>query len=79
MRVRFLFWIKGIWRRWLYRSPRFGGRSALACSYFLAGLQDISQALYDAAKVDGANRWQQFRHITIPGLRGPSPSCAFCR
>ena len=38
---------------------------------FLAGLQDISQALYDAAKVDGANRWQQFRHITIPGLRRP--------
>ena len=38
---------------------------------FLAGLQDISQALYDAAKVDGANRFQQFRHITIPGLRRP--------
>lgn len=38
---------------------------------FLAGLQDISQALYDAAKVDGANRVQQFRHITIPGLRRP--------
>ena len=38
---------------------------------FLAGLQDISQALYDAAKVDGANRWDQFRHITVPGLRRP--------
>ena len=38
---------------------------------FLAGLQDISQALYDAAKVDGANRVQQFRHITVPGLRRP--------
>ena len=38
---------------------------------FLAGLQDIAQSLYDAAKVDGANRWQQFRHITIPGLRRP--------
>jgi len=38
---------------------------------FLAGLQDIPQSLYDAAKVDGANNWQQFRHITIPGLRRP--------
>ncbi len=38
---------------------------------FLAGLQDISQSLYDAAEVDGANRRQQFRHITIPGLRRP--------
>ena len=38
---------------------------------FLAGLQDIPQSLYDAAKVDGANRPQQFRHITVPGLRRP--------
>ena len=38
---------------------------------FLAGLQDIPQALYDAAKVDGANRWALFRHITLPGLRRP--------
>lgn len=38
---------------------------------FLAGLQDIPQSLYDAAEVDGANRRQQFRHITIPGLRRP--------
>jgi multiple sugar transport system permease protein len=38
---------------------------------FLAGLQDIPVSLYDAAKVDGANRWHQFRYITIPGLRRP--------
>ena len=38
---------------------------------FLAGLQDIPQSLYDAAKVDGANRLAQFRHITVPGLRRP--------
>lgn len=38
---------------------------------FLAGLQDIPQSLYDAAKVDGANSPQQFRHITVPGLRRP--------
>lgn len=36
---------------------------------FLAGLQDISKSLYDAAEVDGANRRQQFRYITIPGLQ----------
>lgn len=36
---------------------------------FLAGLTDIPQHLYDAATVDGANRWQQFRHVTIPMLR----------
>jgi multiple sugar transport system permease protein len=35
----------------------------------LAGLQSISQELYEAAKVDGANALQAFRHITLPGLR----------
>jgi multiple sugar transport system permease protein len=35
---------------------------------FLAGMQTISQELYEAAQVDGASRWQQFRHITLPGL-----------
>ena len=37
---------------------------------FLAGLQAIPQDLYEAARIDGANRWQQFRHITLPML-GP--------
>jgi len=35
----------------------------------LAGMQGISQDLYEAASVDGANRWQQFRSITLPALR----------
>lgn len=35
----------------------------------LAGMQGISADLYEAASIDGANRWQQFRHITIPNLR----------
>jgi multiple sugar transport system permease protein len=36
---------------------------------YLAGLQDISRELYDAAAVDGANRWQRFLNVTLPGLR----------
>ena len=36
---------------------------------YLAGLQDISPELYEAAEVDGASAWQRFRHVTIPGLR----------
>jgi multiple sugar transport system permease protein len=35
----------------------------------LAGMQSISADLYEAASIDGANKWQQFRHITIPSLR----------
>lgn len=36
---------------------------------FLAGLQAIPASLYEAASVDGATGWQQFRHITVPLLR----------
>ncbi|WP_432545549.1 carbohydrate ABC transporter permease [Kineococcus sp. SYSU DK004] len=36
---------------------------------FLAGLQQVPQELVDAAKVDGANRWQVFRAVTVPALR----------
>ena len=35
---------------------------------FLAGLASIDKVLYHAAKVDGANAWQQFRYVTVPGL-----------
>jgi multiple sugar transport system permease protein len=37
----------------------------------LAGLQGISQTLYEAAALDGAGRWHQFIHITLPQLRNP--------
>lgn len=36
---------------------------------FLAGIQGIDEELYDAAKVFGANAWQQFRYVTLPSLR----------
>lgn len=37
----------------------------------LAGLQDIPEELYEAANIDGAGRWQQFRFVTVPQLRNP--------
>jgi multiple sugar transport system permease protein len=36
---------------------------------FLAGLQTIPKNRYEAAELDGANDWQQFWYITLPGLR----------
>ncbi|MES2262998.1 MAG: ABC transporter permease subunit [Pseudomonadota bacterium] len=35
---------------------------------YLAALAGINPTLYEAARIDGANRWQQMRHITLPGL-----------
>jgi len=38
---------------------------------FIAGLQNIPEELYEAAKLDGAGMWGQFRHVTLPML-GPT-------
>jgi multiple sugar transport system permease protein len=35
---------------------------------YLAGLQSIPKELYEAAKIDGANKWHEFRHVTLPML-----------
>lgn len=36
---------------------------------FLTAMQNIPTDLYNAAQIDGANRWQEFRHVTLPGIR----------
>ena len=41
----------------------------------LAGLQGINVELYEAAKLDGANAWKSFLHVTVPML---SPTIFFC-
>jgi arabinogalactan oligomer/maltooligosaccharide transport system permease protein len=38
----------------------------------LGGLQSIPSELYEAAEMDGANAWQRFRNVTLPGLRSVS-------
>jgi multiple sugar transport system permease protein len=48
-----------------------GGTSMLI---FLAALQGVPQALYDAADIDGAGRWTRFRHVTLPMI---SPTIFF--
>jgi len=35
---------------------------------YIAALADVDPALYDAAAVDGANRWHRLRYVTIPGI-----------
>ncbi|MER5708383.1 carbohydrate ABC transporter permease [Streptomyces sp. NPDC053253] len=45
---------------------RWTGYNALI---YLAGMQSIPDELYEAAAMDGASRWRQFVHVTLPGLR----------
>ncbi|MDY6352029.1 carbohydrate ABC transporter permease [Candidatus Weimeria sp. HCP3S3_B5] len=37
--------------------------------FYLAGLQNIEYSVYEAAKIDGANGWKTFWHITVPLLK----------
>ncbi|MFF7212504.1 carbohydrate ABC transporter permease [Streptomyces sp. NPDC008238] len=45
---------------------RWTGYNALI---YLAGMQSVPGELYEAAELDGASRWRQFLHVTLPGLR----------
>ncbi|NWF90084.1 MAG: sugar ABC transporter permease [Ignavibacteriaceae bacterium] len=45
------------------------GEISKAAIFLLAGLQTISNDLYEASKIDGAKLWDQFLHITIPSLK----------
>lgn len=48
--------------------PAIWLRAGFPMLLYLAALQGIPKELYEAATVDGANRWQQFWNITMPGL-----------
>ncbi|MFR2314109.1 MAG: carbohydrate ABC transporter permease [Bifidobacterium sp.] len=36
---------------------------------FIGAMMSIDSTLYEAAEIDGANRWQQFKHIILPGIK----------
>ncbi len=63
-------WQNGDWTSQLAVSTiviwRWTGYNALI---YLAAMQAVSPDLYESAELDGASRWQQFRHVTIPSLR----------
>ena len=36
---------------------------------FLGAIQSVNQEVYEAAEIDGANRWDEFRYIIVPSIR----------
>jgi raffinose/stachyose/melibiose transport system permease protein len=36
---------------------------------YLAAMQSVDHSLYESARLEGANRWQEFVHVTLPGIR----------
>lgn len=64
--INFLAEQKGVWlKMWLWGTWKGLGWSAVT---YIAAISGVDQQLYEAAEVDGANRWQKMWHVTLPGL-----------
>lgn len=57
------------WFRTIYVSSEIWQTVGWGTILYLAALTTIDQDLYEAAKIDGANRWRQTWHVTLPGIR----------
>jgi cellobiose transport system permease protein len=63
-------WVDGRYTSWLVVSTMVGWRwFGYNTLLYLAALQAIPRDMYEAAEVDGAGSWAQFRYLTIPSLR----------
>ncbi|MBO1512674.1 ABC transporter permease [Metabacillus bambusae] len=56
------------WFRTIYITSEIWQGMGWGAILYLAALTTIDDSLYEAAKIDGANRWKQTLHITIPGI-----------
>ncbi len=63
----FFMWEAGMFRQIVVLSDLWKG-FGFGMIVYLAAISNIDQSLYEAAEMDGANRWQQTMHITIPGI-----------
>jgi ABC-type spermidine/putrescine transport system permease subunit II len=62
------FLLRPEWFRTIYISSGIWQRTGWNSIIYLAALTNIQPELYEAAMVDGANRWKQMIHITLPGI-----------
>ncbi|MCP2163390.1 ABC transporter permease [Goodfellowiella coeruleoviolacea] len=56
------------WFRTIYVSSDVWQTAGWGTILYLAALTQIDNTLYESARIDGANRWQQTWHITLPGI-----------
>ncbi|WP_083501859.1 ABC transporter permease subunit [Sphaerimonospora mesophila] len=57
------------WFRTIYVSSEMWQTVGWGTIIYLAALTTIDEQLYEAARIDGANRWRQIWHVTLPGIR----------
>ncbi|WP_188195330.1 ABC transporter permease [Nonomuraea sp. SYSU D8015] len=63
------FMQKPEWFRTIFVSSEVWQTVGWGTILYLAALTTIDEQLYDAARIDGANRWRQIWHVTLPGIR----------
>jgi ABC-type sugar transport system permease subunit len=56
--------------QWTVLAPDFWASVSFFIILFAAGLEGVSQELYDAAAIDGAGGFRQLIHVTVPAMRG---------
>ena len=66
---RILFLAEPGWFRTIFVTSRVWATAGWGTILYLAALTTIDPTLYEAARVDGAGRWRQLWHITLPGIR----------
>lgn len=64
-----LFFQKGPWFWWIIALANTWKGMGYNAIIYLAAISGIDPGLYEAAEVDGANRWQKIIHITLPAIR----------
>jgi putative aldouronate transport system permease protein len=57
------------WFRTIYVSSEMWQTVGWGTILYLAALTTIDEQLYEQARIDGANRWRQIWHVTLPGIR----------
>ncbi|QCB92792.1 ABC transporter permease [Cellulomonas shaoxiangyii] len=57
------------WFRTIYVGSEVWQTVGWGTILYLAALTTVDSSLYEAARIDGANRWQQTWHVTLPGIR----------
>lgn len=62
------FLMKPEWFRTIYISSGIWQSIGWGSIIYLAALSGVDEEQYDAAKIDGANRWKQLIHVTLPGI-----------
>ncbi|WP_054958654.1 ABC transporter permease [Paenibacillus dakarensis] len=62
------FLVEASWFRTIYISTDIWQHIGWGTIIYLAALTGIDPQLYEASRMDGANRWKQMKHITLPGI-----------